>query len=190
MKTSIGAKTYVFPTPVMLVGTYDRKGRPNLMAAAWGGVCCSKPPCVCIALRRATYTYGSLVERKAFTLGFASREQVADVDTIGTCSGRSEDKFELLGWTPRKAEHVDAPYADEVPLVLECELVHTLELGLHTLFVGEVKDALAEDGILDADGQIDVLALKPIAYAPIVRSYHAVGGSLGSSFTLGKQRGG
>jgi flavin reductase (DIM6/NTAB) family NADH-FMN oxidoreductase RutF len=51
MKKSFGAKTLVFPTPVWVVGTYDREGKPNVMSAAWGGVCCSSPPCLAISLR-------------------------------------------------------------------------------------------------------------------------------------------
>ena len=35
MKKSIGAKTIVYPTPVFIIGTYDKKGNPNAMAAAW-----------------------------------------------------------------------------------------------------------------------------------------------------------
>ncbi|MEE9566040.1 MAG: hypothetical protein V3W17_00920, partial [Desulfobacteria bacterium] len=45
MKKSIGARTVAYPTPVWVVGTYDEQGRPNLMTAAWVGICCSKPPC-------------------------------------------------------------------------------------------------------------------------------------------------
>ncbi len=54
MKKSLGAKTIVYPSPVFLVGTYDDSGNPNLMAAAWGGICCSVPPCVAVSLRKAT----------------------------------------------------------------------------------------------------------------------------------------
>jgi len=54
MKRSIGAKTIIFPTPVFIIGTYDKEGKPNAMAVAWGGICCSSPPCVSIALREAT----------------------------------------------------------------------------------------------------------------------------------------
>jgi len=31
------------------VGTYDKDGKPNGMTAAWGGICCSKPPCFTVA---------------------------------------------------------------------------------------------------------------------------------------------
>jgi len=71
MKESLGARTLLFPTPVLMVGTYDRDGKPNLMNAAWGGICCSQPPCVAVSLRKATYSHAAIVERKAFTVGIA-----------------------------------------------------------------------------------------------------------------------
>lgn len=37
MKKSIGAKTILYPAPVLIVGTYDKNGNPNAMTAAWGG---------------------------------------------------------------------------------------------------------------------------------------------------------
>jgi len=48
MKKSIGPKTLVYPTPVFAIGTYDKAGKPNVMTAAWGGICCSTPPCVAV----------------------------------------------------------------------------------------------------------------------------------------------
>ena len=44
MKRSLGADVLVGATTVWVVGTYDKEGKPNLMTAAWGGVCCSDPP--------------------------------------------------------------------------------------------------------------------------------------------------
>ena len=62
MKKSLGAKTILYPTPVLVVGTYDLNGKPNVMTAAWGGICCSVPPCVAVSLRKATYSYGNIVQ--------------------------------------------------------------------------------------------------------------------------------
>ena len=62
MKKSFGAKTIIFPAPVWCVGSYDANGNPNVMTIAWGGICCSIPPCVTISLRKATYTYGNIIE--------------------------------------------------------------------------------------------------------------------------------
>lgn len=50
MKRSIGAKTLIYPTPTWIVGSYDKQGKPNGMTAAWGGICCSDPPCVAVSL--------------------------------------------------------------------------------------------------------------------------------------------
>jgi flavin reductase (DIM6/NTAB) family NADH-FMN oxidoreductase RutF len=80
MKKSLGAKIFVGATTVWVVGTYDKEGRPNLMTAAWGGVCCSNPPCVGVSLRKATYSYGSIVERKAFTVNIPSAKHVKETE--------------------------------------------------------------------------------------------------------------
>ena len=55
MKKSMGAKTIVYPAPVLIVATYDKDGKANAMTAAWGGICCSKPPCVTVSLRKPDY---------------------------------------------------------------------------------------------------------------------------------------
>jgi flavin reductase (DIM6/NTAB) family NADH-FMN oxidoreductase RutF len=186
MKTSLGPKTIVYPTPVFVVGTYDADGRPNVMTVAWGGICCSKPPCVSIAVRKATYTYGNLVERKAFTVSIPSRDHAAHADYFGIASGRDEDKFAVSGLTPVRSELVDAPYVAEFPLVLECSVVHVAELGLHTLFVGEIKDIKADESVLDEDGKISALSVRPFSWAPAENRYYAMGDDLGKGFSIGK----
>jgi len=80
MKKSLGAKTLIFPNPVLMIGTYDQDGKPNLMNAAWGGICCSDPPCVTVSLRKARYSYAGIIERKAFTVGIACESRMAEAD--------------------------------------------------------------------------------------------------------------
>jgi len=186
VKTSLGARPVVYPTPVFAVGSYDAGGRPNVMAVAWGGVCCSKPPCLSIALRKATYTYGNLVERKAFTVSIPSIDHVAATDYFGIVSGRDEDKFEATGLTPVRSDLVDAPYVGEFPLVLECKVVHVAELGLHTLFVGEILDVKIEQECLDADGKPQAELLRPFMWTPGENEYYGVGERLGRGFSVGK----
>jgi flavin reductase (DIM6/NTAB) family NADH-FMN oxidoreductase RutF len=186
MKRSLGAKTYAYPTPVFIVGTYDAGGRPNVMAVAWGGICCSKPPCLSIAVRKATYTYGNLVERKAFTVSVPSRDHAAEADYFGVVSGRDVDKFAVAGLTPVRSDLVDAPYVGEFPLVLECKVVHMAELGLHTLFVGEILDVKAEESCLDSEGKLSAGLVRPFTWAPPENSYYALGEELGRGFSIGK----
>ncbi|MBK5274978.1 MAG: flavin reductase family protein [Desulfuromonadales bacterium] len=186
MKKSLGAKTLLFPTPVLMVGTYDQAGKPNVMNAAWGGICCSQPPCVAVSLRKATYSYAAIVERKAFTVGIACEARMREADYVGIASGRDGDKFAATGLTPVRSELVDAPYAAEFPVVLECRLLHTFEIGLHTQFIGEIIDVKADDAVLDHDGLPDILKIQPLIFDTGHRGYHGVGPILGKAFSVGK----
>ena len=186
MKTSIGARTFVLPTPVWVIGSYDEKGKANVMTVAWGGVCCSSPPCVGIALRKATYTYGNIIEREAFTVNVPSEAYAKEADYFGIASGKTADKFAVTGLTPAKSDLVDAPYVKEFPLVLECRVIHANEIGLHTHFVGEIIDVKADESVLGDNGLPDIEKVRPLIYSPEVREYYGVGGCIGKAFSLGK----
>ena len=186
MKKSLGAKTLVFPTPVFVVVTYGKDGKPNVMTASWGGICCSQPPCVAVSLRKATYTHSNIVERRAFTISIPSEEHFKHADYFGLVSGRAEDKFATTGLTAARSELVDAPYVSEFGMVLECKLAHTFELGLHTQFVAYIMDVKVESGLLKADGNVDISQLKPVIFAPDSQAYHATGSFLGKAFSIGK----
>jgi flavin reductase (DIM6/NTAB) family NADH-FMN oxidoreductase RutF len=186
MKKSLGAKTILYPTPVMLVGTYDAEGKPNIMTAAWGGICCSSPPCVAVSLRKATYTYGNLVQQGGFTISIPSENHAVQADYCGMVSGKKADKFAEAGLTPARSALVNAPYIDEFPLVLECKLVHQIELGLHTLFVGEILDVKADEDVLDDKEVPDLEKLKPFLYAPEAKAYFGTGKRLGDAFSIGQ----
>jgi flavin reductase (DIM6/NTAB) family NADH-FMN oxidoreductase RutF len=187
MKLSLGAKTIVYPAPVFVVGTYDKTGKPNVMTAAWGGICCSNPPCVAVSIRKATYTYGNMIERKAFTINIPSEKYVKETDFFGISSGRDVDKFSASGLTPVKSEVVDAPYIDEFPFVLECKVLHTVAIGLHTQFIGEIMDIKVEEFVMGEKGIPDIEKVKPILFAPDRRTYYGIGKYLKRAFYIGKE---
>jgi flavin reductase (DIM6/NTAB) family NADH-FMN oxidoreductase RutF len=189
MKKSLGPRTLAFPTPVWVVGTYDKDGKPNAMTAAWGGICCSRPPCLAVSLRKATYTYGNLVERQAFTISIPSEAHVKEADYFGMVSGREVNKFAAALLTPVASTLVDAPFVAEFPLVLECKLIHTLEIGLHTQFIGEILDVKADKAVLGDQGFPDIAKVRPIIFGPEIRTYHGIGPYLGQAFALGKEIG-
>jgi flavin reductase (DIM6/NTAB) family NADH-FMN oxidoreductase RutF len=189
MKRSIGAKTIAYPTPVYIVGTYDAAGRPNAMAAAWAGICCSRPPCLAVSLRAATYTHGNIVAGQCFTVSIPSEDYVREADYLGMASGRDTNKFEVAGLTPVRAEHVDAPYVAEFPLVIECKLLHTVEIGLHTQFIGEILDIKADEQALDEAGHLHIERVRPFLFAPGDQAYYGIGQLLGKAFDLGREVG-
>jgi flavin reductase (DIM6/NTAB) family NADH-FMN oxidoreductase RutF len=187
MKKSLGAKTLLYPTPVCVIGTYDPSGKPNVMTAAWVGICCSSPPCIAVSLRKATYTFGNIMDRKAFTVSLPSEKYARHADYFGLVSGKDVNKFEASGLTPQKSEVVDAPFVKEFPVALECRLHNSLEIGLHTEFIGEIMDVTADEACLGVDGLPDIEKIRPILFSPEGRKYNGVGRFIGKAFSMGRE---
>lgn len=186
MKVSIGAKPLLFPCPVLIIGTYDEKGQANMMNAGWGGVCCSAPVCVSVSLRSATYSHSNIVKSGAFTVNIPSEKYAKQADYTGIVSGRDVDKFEKCGLTPVLSEVVYAPLVNEFPVSLECELVQKHELGLHTQFIGEVKDIKVDADVL-TDERVDIKKINPLVFTFGTREYYGVGELIGKAFNIGKE---
>jgi flavin reductase (DIM6/NTAB) family NADH-FMN oxidoreductase RutF len=175
MKKSIGPQTLLYPHPVLVIGTYGADGRPNLMTASWGGICCSKPPCVAVSMRKATLTHSNIRANRAFTVNIPSVSHVKEADYVGMASGHDTDKFKAAGLTPVRSEKVNAPYVEDFPLSLECKLIIETEVGSHTQF------------ILDDKGQPLIEKVRPFIYASGGnRSYHAIGDMIAEAFSVGQ----
>ena len=186
MKRSLGRGAWIQPAPVWVIATYDEEGRTNAMTASWAGICCSEPPAVNVSVREATHTYSALRARRAFTIGVPSVEQAGIADYLGIVSGRDVDKLAAAGLTAVRAEHVDAPRISELPLCLECTVIHTHKIGLHTIFIGEILDVKADPEILNPQGRPGAQRLRPFVYAVGDGVYRPLGEPIGRAFQLGR----
>lgn len=183
---SLGPKTFIYPTPTLIVGTYDQAGKPNAATVAWGGICSSEPPCIAVSLRKTRYTYQNIFEQQCFTVNIPSVDYVKEVDYLGIASGRKQDKFAQSGLTPVRSDLINAPYIQEFPFFLECRLDKTVEIGIHTQFIGEILDVKVKEGL--GEGEYPTIdAVRPILYAPGVQGYYGAGQYLGKAFSLGKK---
>jgi flavin reductase (DIM6/NTAB) family NADH-FMN oxidoreductase RutF len=171
----------IFPNPVLVVCTYDANGKANAATLAWGGVASSGPSAVSIAVQPRRYTYEALMSRKAFTVNLTPAKYVAEADYFGIASGRDDDKFAVTGLTPVRSELVDAPYIAEFPYSLECVVTHTLDLGVHTLFIGEIKDVKIDADAADWGG-FDLLI-----YDAAKREYRLPGKAIAKGFDVGRK---
>ncbi len=163
-KKSLGVRSEVYPKPAFVIGSYDEEGNPNIMTAAWAGICNSDPLSIAVSMRPATYSHGNVTTSKAFTVNVPSSEMARYVDYAGRFSGRDVDKFKETGLTPVKGEFVNAPYVKEFPIVIECELTEYHDLGSHRQFIGKVIDVKVDEAILNAEGRVDVNLLNPLIY--------------------------
>ena len=186
-KRSLGTLPLLYPLPTFLVATYDVDGKPNVMAAAWGGICSSDPLSLTVSVRPERWTHDALLARKAFTVCIASENMAVAADYTGIASGRRYDKFPVAGFTPVRAEKVDAPYIAECPVILECSLSQTVRLGVHTMMIGAILDVKADEDCLDVSGKFpDIFKVSPLMYDSGSRCYYSIGRLIGPAFSIGK----
>ena len=188
MKLALPPQPILLPSPVLVVGTYGLDGKPNIMTAAWGGIACSKPPCISVSLREATLTYHNIIQAGAFTVNIPSEKYFKEADYVGMMPGKTFDKFKDTGLTPTRSKLVNAPIVEEFPYALECKLVRQVELGLHTMFVGEILGMVADGDVLSPTQLPDIEKVRPIVWGSFgTMAYHSVGAKLGNAFSVGKE---
>ena len=100
-------------------------------------------------------------------------------------SGYNTDKLKNIGFTVSDAKTVDAPLINELPLSLECALVHTVTVGSHMQITGEVKRILADESILNEDGKILLSKLQPVIYDEEQLQYLTLGEKTADAFKTG-----
>jgi len=187
MKKIIGTGPVLSPLPLLVIGTYDSEERANAMTAAWGGVCSSTPPCVAFSVRESRYTFENLLQTEEFTIHIPSASYVDEVDYFGIVSGRNTDKLKICGLTVNRAPDVHAPLIEEFPLVLECRMVKTVPLGSHLQVIGEIVGILADEEVLDENGEPIPERMDPILFDPRGKNYYRIGDQIGQAFHAGRK---
>lgn len=181
MRKNFGAKTYIYPQPVLIIGTYDENGKANAMNAAWGGICGADRVMVELGSHQTT---DNIAETKAFTIAIADEANVVACDYVGIASGRDvPDKMEKAGFTTVKSEFVNAPVINELPITLECEL-ESVDKGM---YIGKIVNVSVDEKYLGEDGEPDLAKFNPITFDPVHHTYIALGDTVGKAFADGKK---
>ena len=181
MRKNFGARAVCYPQPVFIIAAYDENGKANAMNAAWGGISEEKEISICISEDHKTTT--NILASGAFTVSMADAAHVVACDYVGIASGNDvPDKMERAGFTTTKAEHVNAPLIDQLPMALECNLIsYDIE---SCRLVGEIVNVCADESVL-TDGKIDPGKLDPITFDPVHNTYLALGRKVGEAFSDG-----
>ncbi len=184
MRKNLGAKTILYPMPVLIIGTYDEKGTPNAMNAAWGGISEENEISICVSDEHKTAE--NVVKSGAFTVSVADENNVVAADYVGIVSGNDvPDKIAKCGWTAEKSELVNAPVFRQLPMTLECELISYDKENCR--LVGKIVNVSADESILDEKGRIDLNKFPPITYDPVGHTYRVLGEAVGKAFSDGKK---
>lgn len=182
-RVNFGPKPYMYPMPVLIIGTYDENGAPNAMNAAWGIITDYQE--ITISLSKQHKTAKNLAVTKAFTVSMATEDMVIPCDYVGIeTANKVPDKFEIAGFHSTKSQFVNAPLIDELPMALECKVKSFKD----EILIGEIVNVSADEKVL-TDGRIDPRKLKPVIYDPVNHTYIGLGEKLGNAFRDGLQLG-
>jgi len=171
--------TILYPTPVVLATSVDEAGKPNVCTLAASGILSGNPPHVSISIRPSRYSHSLISRTKEYVINIPTASIVKEVDYCGVVSGRTIDKFNVTKLTPIEAKTVQPPIIKECPVSLECKVKDTINLGSHSVFVGEVVNLSVDENVFGQSKNITYEKLKPITWNPITEEYHSLGERLG-----------
>ena len=183
MRKNFGPQTWLFPMPVLIIGSYDENNNPNAMNAAWGGIYDYNQIMICLGAHQTTE---NIKKNKAFTVSFATVETVTASDYVGIVSQKQEpNKIAKSGLIPEKASKVNAPIFTNYPLVLECELIDIINQGEGGgNIIANIVNVSADESVLTND-KVDYKKLRPIAFDPTSAKYIVLGEEVAQAFKEG-----
>jgi len=160
--------TWKIPNALALVGS--RAGDEwNGMTTSWITQLSMAPLLVGVGVDNSAVTHRLITVGGSFTVNLWSSEDTkvfvkfskpatyADTDAGPTLNGR-----------PVRAGRTGAPVFTEAVAWLDCEVRQALDLGTHTLFVGEVVDA----GLPDPDARAAAISDTRMKYGGVPRGGH------------------
>jgi flavin reductase (DIM6/NTAB) family NADH-FMN oxidoreductase RutF len=182
-KVSIGNNAFIFPMPVVLLGTQAR-GKANFMAVGWISRVNGNPPLIAVGIGKSKYTPPFIVENGTFSICLPSENLREKTDYCGIVSGEKADKSKVFDVFYGRLG--TAPMIRECPICLECRLVKAVELPTHDVFIGEIAESYADESCL-TDGKPDFAKVKPLLLTMPDNHYWTLGERVGEAWSDGKK---
>lgn len=129
-----------FASGVTVVTTRDANGRLHGITVSAFCSVSMEPPLVLVCVEKKAGSHYAFQTGKAFVVNLlaAGQEHVSN-----RFASRVADKFEGVSY---RSGIEDLPVLDDALANLECTLKYSYEAGDHTIFVGEIENALIADG--------------------------------------------
>ena len=181
MKIELGVKNCLYPLPTTLVGSIV-DGKPNYVAVAHLGI--NDFDSVSIGLHKNHHTNKGIRANKTFSINIPSVNLIKETDYCGIVSGKNHDKAALF--TTFYGKLKTAPLIKQCPINMECELIQTVELPTHEIFIGKIVNTHADQAAL-TNGIVDFEKVQPILFVMNDQTYYGLGKKLAKAWNIGNQ---
>jgi flavin reductase (DIM6/NTAB) family NADH-FMN oxidoreductase RutF len=133
--------TWKIPNALALIGSRAGDER-NAMTASWITQLAQEPVLIGVGVDNVAVTRRLIADGGSFTVNLWD---ATDTKVFVKFSKPAVDEGGTLNGRAVRAATTGAPVFDEAIAWLDCEVRHAIDLGSHTLFVGEVVDAAVRD---------------------------------------------
>ena len=129
---------WTMPSGLYVLGS-RAGGRRNLMTLSWASQVANDPKLVAVSVEAGAATLRLVREGRVFALNVLKRDDRAAVRKFVKPLDDDAGPDTLGGFAVRQAA-TGAPILEIAAVWLDCEVRHELDLGSHTLFIGEIVD--------------------------------------------------
>ncbi|MEW6606754.1 MAG: flavin reductase family protein [bacterium] len=134
---------------VVLVTSISKEGKPNILTVAWQMPVSHQPPLCAISVAKSHFSHQLIESTREFSINIPNISLLNQVKFCGTTSGKNIDKFKESGLTALPSRIVKPPLIKECPGHLECEVLEMYPGGDHTIFIGKIVSACANEDLFD-----------------------------------------
>jgi flavin reductase (DIM6/NTAB) family NADH-FMN oxidoreductase RutF len=149
------ASMLLHPMHTVLVTCKGKTGKPNIITLAWAMPTSMNPPLIAISIAPRRHSHTLIERSKEFVVNIPTMDILDQTFFCGRKSGREHDKFKETGLTRARAKKLKTPIIKECVAHLECRLHSQHATGDHTIFIGQIVEAYANEDVF-----LDVYNLK------------------------------
>lgn len=161
--------TWKIPNALALVGSRAGDER-NAMTTSWITQLSMEPVLIGVGVDNSAVTHRLIAEGGSFSVNLWNADDSrVFVKFSKPAAFDVTDAGETLNGRPVHSATTGVPVFDEAIAWLDCRVRHTLDMGTHTLFVGEVVDA----SVVDDDARPASMNDTRMKYGGVKRGGHA-----------------
>lgn len=159
--------TWKIPNALALVGSRAGDER-NAMTTSWITQVSMAPVLIAVGVDHSAVTHRLISEGGSFTVNLWSSDDTRPFVKFSKPATYDAETSTLNG-RPVREEATGAPVFDEAIAWMDCAVRHHLDVGSHTLFVGEVVAA----AIVDDEARAAAMSDTRMKYGGVRRGGHA-----------------
>lgn len=159
-----------------LLGTVNADGETNLALMSSVFHVGANPPLMGMLMRPHSvprHSLENILDRGSYTLNAVSQDMYQKAHQTSARYPREISEFDAVGFVAEYSSEFPAPYVAQSPVQIGLALVenHTLTVNSTVLLIGEIKEIRLADGVMGADGHLDLCKARLVALSGL-DEYH------------------